>query len=69
MLDEIVTAPQVPIVVPPASKLTVPVAPEVTAAVSVTDPPTVEEVGFALSEMDEDAMPTLYVVADDDTGL
>jgi hypothetical protein len=45
------------------------VAPEVTAAVSVTDPPTVEEVGFALSEMDEDAMPTLYVVADDDTGL
>jgi hypothetical protein len=56
-------------VAPPASKLTVPVAPVVTVAVSVTDSPKVDEEGFAPSEVEDAAWLTVNNVLEDDTGL
>jgi hypothetical protein len=69
LLETAATAPHVPIVVPPLSKLTAPVAPAVSVAVKVTDAPYVEDVGFAASVVEEVARLTLKAVADELTAL
>ena len=68
LLEVMVTEPHVPIVAPPLSKLTVPVAPEVTVAVSVTDVPKVDDAGFSPSET-TDALPDTTGISGDDRRL
>jgi hypothetical protein len=48
LADTRATAPHVPIVAPPLSKFTVPVAPGERVALRVTDPPNVEDEGLGL---------------------
>jgi hypothetical protein len=63
--DDTVTAPHEPIVAPPAWKLTVPLAPVVTVAVSVTDWPKVDEAGFSANVTVEEAPGTTGMRGDD----